>query len=64
MKTIFELMDEVNLMRENDASVFGVSYVSKSNPSNRHYTICKNEIEFENLKQSYKDWDYSFYKVN
>ena len=63
MKTVNKLNDELSLVRQNNADAFGVFYQSASNPSNYHYVIVRSEQEFQNLKQSYREWDFKFTKL-
>lgn len=64
MKTVFEVQAELELLRANgDFTSFGIFYQSKSIPSNKYYSIVKNETEFENLKKMYYQYDYVFNKL-
>ncbi len=63
MKTLFDLVEEVQAVRSSNADAFGVEYFSKSNPSNRHYVVLRNEQEFKQLKDSYKEWDFIFNRI-
>ena len=60
MKSIFDLQEELNLVRQNGSDVFGIEYYSKSNPTNRHYVVMRSNQEFDNLKDQSKDWDFVF----
>lgn len=60
MKTVFDLVAEVQALRSEMPDALGVEYFSRSNPSNRHYVVLRSEAEFQALKQSYKDWDFTF----
>jgi hypothetical protein len=60
MQTVFDLVEEVQRLRSDMPDVLGVEYFSKSNPSNRHYVVLRNQKELQNLKDSYKDWDFTF----
>lgn len=64
MKTLFELEDELSFLRSINPDAFGVFYQSQSNPSNHHYVIVRSEQEFQNLKQSYKEWDFKFNRLS
>lgn len=60
MKSIFDLQEELNLIREHNSDAFGVEYYSKSNPRNRHCVVMRSNQEFDNLKDQSKDWDFVF----
>jgi hypothetical protein len=63
MKTLFDLVAEVQTARANNSDALGVEYFSESNPSNRHYVVLRNEQEFKELKDSYKQWDFIFNRI-
>lgn len=60
MKTIFDLEEELNLIRSINPNAFGVFYQSKSNPNNRHYVVMRSKEEFYNLQLQSKDWDFKY----
>ena len=63
MKTVFDLVAEVQALRSEMPDALGVEYFSRSNPSNRHYVVLRNEQEFKELKDSYKEWDFIFNRI-
>jgi len=65
MKTINQFSEELELARRinGDRDYFGVCYYSKSNPSNRHYVIMRNDNELTNLQAQTKDWDFIYNKL-
>ena len=63
MNTLFDLVREVQTARANNSDALGVEYFSESNPSNRHYVVLRNEQEFKELKDSYKEWDFIFNRI-
>jgi hypothetical protein len=63
MKTIFDLHEQLNAIRQNDRDVFGVEYYSKSNASTRHYVVMATECEYENFKAFYEDYDFTFNRL-
>lgn len=60
MQTVFDLVKEAQALRCQGLEVLAVEYFSKSNRSNRHYVILRNDQEFNQLKSLYSDWDYQF----
>jgi len=65
MKTVFDVQDELNVLRSNgDYDSFGVAYKSTSSLNNRwHYVIMKNEEDFTNFKFSNREWDFKYNKL-
>jgi hypothetical protein len=63
MNTVFDLVEEVQALRASMPDAIGIEYYSKSNPSNRHYVVLRSEAEFQALKDSYKEWDFTFNQI-
>lgn len=63
MRTIFDLVDAVKHARNLNDNAFGVHYFSESNPANRHYVVLCSDVELNNLKAFYRDYDFKFYVV-
>jgi len=62
--SLSELIAEVQRLKPEIPTVLGVNYVSRCNPNNSHYVVCRNVEEFKNLKRFYRDWDYSFHLID
>lgn len=60
MRTLSDLEQELNVVRNFTADAFGVEYFSKSNPQNRHLVIVRSEQELTNLKQFHREYDFVF----
>jgi hypothetical protein len=42
---------------------FAIEYFSNQAPTNRFYVVMRDEQDFTNLKQSFKDWDFTFNRL-
>lgn len=61
MKTVFDLVDELRLTRDHYPDAFGISCISDSRPTMRHYFVMRTEAEFDSYKDMLKDFDFKFY---
>jgi hypothetical protein len=60
MTTLFDLAQELDVVRSFNSDAFGVEYFSKSDPKSRHYVIVRSQQELTNLKQFHREYDFQF----
>jgi hypothetical protein len=60
MKTIFDLVTEVQRLRPSMPDAVGLEYYSRSNPSVRHYVVLRDAVELDSFKAQYQSWDFTF----
>lgn len=63
MKTIFDVQEELELVRSSIPEAFAIFYQSQSNPSNHHYAVMRSALEFQNFVDQSSDWDFKFNRL-
>ncbi len=65
MRKFFEVVEAVKQARQinGDNDYFAVEYYNNQNPTNRFYLVVRDEQDFAHVKDSFKEWDFTFNRL-